>query len=326
MQRLVLVGAGFMAETHALNLTRMDDALIEAVVSPSGPEQFIEEFGLNATAHTDFKAAIEVCDANAVVICTPTHTHRDFIEMALDHGIAVFCEKPLATSLAEASAIQDAVVDASVPFMVGHVVRHFPEYTAAKREIDDGTIGRAGVARARRVSPAPDWGSDDWFAENQKSGGVFVDMAIHDFDYLRWVWGKVERVFARTTGDLSARHGTATLRFESGAVGYVEASWAQPSTRELTMELELAGDDGVIRVNSADTEPYRAFTNENTVVENTLVEDGYYRELAHFLDCLESGADPDIGIDEATAALRLSIAARQSAQNGNPVTPAEVSE
>lgn len=326
MQRLVLVGTGFMAETHASNLARMDDASIAAVVSPSGPEPFVERVGLDATVHTELGAAIEACDADGAVICTPTHTHRGLIETALDHGTAVFCEKPLAPSLAEANAIRDAVENADVPFVVGHVVRYFPEYVAAKREVDDGAVGRAGVARARRVSPVPDWGSDDWFAEAEKSGGVFVDMAIHDFDYLRWVWGDVERVFARTTGDPPAQHGTATLRFESGAVGYVEASWAQPPTRELTMELELAGDDGVVRVNSDDATPYRAFSGEDATVENTLAEDGYYRELARFLDCLESGADPDVGIDEATAALRLSVAARRSARHGTPVTPAEVTE
>lgn len=325
MHRLVLVGTGFMAETHASNLARMDDTSIVAVVSPSGPESFVERFSLDATAHTDLEVAIETCDADAAVVCTPTHTHRGLIETALDHEMAVFCEKPLATSLAETSAIRDAVAGADVPLMVGHVVRYFPEYATAKREVDDGAVGRAGVARARRVSPVPDWGSDDWFAEAEKSGGVFVDMAIHDFDYLRWVWGDVKRVFARMTGDPPAQHGTAILRFESGAVGCVEASWAQPATRGLAMELELAGDEGVVQVNS-DAAPYRAFTGENSIVENTLAENGYYRELAHFLDCLESGADPDVGISEATEALRLSVAARRSARRGTPVTLTEVTE
>ena len=325
MQRLVLVGTGFMAETHATNVARMNDASIVAVVSPSGPKSFIEEFGLAAAAHTDLGPAIEECDADGALICTPTYTHHDLIETALNHEVAVFCEKPLATSLSEAGAIRDAVEEADVPFMVGHVVRFFPEYAAAKREVDEGAVGAAGVARARRVSPVPNWGSDDWFSEIDKSGGVFVDMAIHDFDYLRWVWGDVKRVFARTTGDPPAQHGTATVRFESGAVGYIEASWAQPDTRELTMELELAGDEGVVQVND-DAAPYRAFSDENVTVENTLAEDGYRRELAHFLDCVERGVAPAVGIDDATAALRLSLAARRSARCGTPVAPAEMSK
>lgn len=326
MHRLVLVGTGFMAATHAATVARMDDASIVAVVSRSSSASFIERFGLDATAHTDLTAAIEDCAGDGVLVCTPTHTHREHIETALDREVAVFCEKPLAPSLTEATAIREAVEAAVVPFMVGHVVRFFPEYSAAKREVDSGAVGAAGVARARRLSPFPDWGSADWFADSEKSGGVFVDMAIHDFDYLRWVWGDIERVFARATGDGPARHGTATLRFENGTVGYVEASWAAPDSRDLSTELELAGEEGVVRMDSNDIAPYRAFTDEGATVENPLAADGYHRELAHFLDCVESGHDTDVGIDEATAALRLSVAARRSARTGAPVTPAEVTE
>ena len=326
MQRLVLVGTGFMAETHASNIARMDDASIAAVVSPSDSQPFIDRLGLNATAYTDSTVAIKESDGDAVIICTPTHTHRECIEAALDRKVAVFCEKPLASSLTEAAAIRDAVENTDLPFMIGHVVRYFPEYAAAKREVDSGAVGEAGVARARRHLAFPDWGSANWFADPEKSGGIFVDMAIHDLDYLRWVWGDVERVFARVTGDGPAQHGTVTLRFENGAVGYVEASWAYPASKELSTELELAGDEGVVRVNSDDIAPYRTFTDEGEIVENPLMEDGYYRELAHFLDCVENGDDPDVSIDEAIAALRLSIAARQSAKIGTPVTPAEVTQ
>ena len=326
MQRLILAGTGFMAEMHASNLAQMDGVSIVAVVSPSGPGPFIDKFGLVATAYTDLTAAIKDSNVDAVVICTPTHTHRECIETALTREVAVFCEKPLAPSLTEAAAIRDTAEDANVPIMVGHVVRYFPEYTGAKREVDSGAVGEVGVARAHRHSPFPEWGSANWFAEPEKSGGIFVDMAIHDLDYLRWVCGDVERVFARVTGDGTAQHGTVTLRFESGAMGYVEASWAYPDSKELSTELEFAGDEGVVQVNSDDITPYHTFTDEGETVENPLVENGYYRELAHFFDCIESGNSPDISIEGAIAALRLSVAAQRSARKGMPIIPAEVTE
>ncbi|WP_433627455.1 Gfo/Idh/MocA family protein [Halomicrococcus sp. NG-SE-24] len=324
MQRLVLAGTGFMAETHVPQWQRMDDVSVEAVVSPSGPEPFLDRHGLDAAAYTDTVTACEESDADAVDVCTPTHTHADIVDAAADHGLAIFCEKPLARSLDEAAAIRDTVREAGVQIMVGHVLRYFPQYAAAKREVDAGVVGRPGVARARRLSPFPQWGSANWFADPDKSGGVFLDLAIHDLDYLRWVWGDVDRVFARRTGDGARQHGTVTLRFANGATGYVEASWAQPDSRELTTSLEFAGDEGVVAVDSEDARPYREFTGDEVTVESPVAEDGYYRELAHFVDCLENGIAPDVGIGEAMAAMRLSLAARRSAASGTPVAPAEV--
>lgn len=324
MHRLVLAGTGFMADTHTKQLNRMDDVSIEAVVSPSGPDSFIEKHDLDAAAYTDTETALDGINADALDICTPTHTHLSLVETAADYGAAIFCEKPLARSLDEVAEIREIIADTGVTCMVGHVVRYFPEYAAVKRRVDDGTIGQLGVARARRLSPFPDWGSDGWFADDDKSGGVFLDMAIHDLDYFRWVGGEVDRVFARRTGTGANSHSSVTLRFKSGAVGYVEASWAQPDSRDLTTELEFAGDAGVLSIDSNDSQPYRTFTNQEKTVESPVAKNGYFRELRHFLDCLDADADPDVGVKEAATAMRLSLAARRSAKTGRPVAPSEV--
>lgn len=257
-------------------------------------------------------------------VCTPTDTHLDIVTAAAEADIDVFLEKPVAGSLAEAREVAAIVDDTGITCMVGHVLRYFPQYQRAKALYDDGGIGNPGVARARRLSPFPDWGSDDWYADRDRSGGVFVDLAIHDLDYLRWLWGDVARVFARRNRGPSREHGSVTLRFENGAVGYVEASWAQPEGRELTSELELAGDDGLIEFSTDDDQPYRKFDNERVTVESPVAKDGYRRELEHFVDCLETDRNPDVSVDDAVAALRLSLAARRSAERGEPVAPAEV--
>lgn len=317
--RVGIAGAGFMARTH-IEAYRALNVEIAAISSPSGPDETIEEFGLDAEAYTDADAMCEGADIDFIDVCTPTHTHLPIVRTAVESGLDVFLEKPIAESLADARDLAALVDDADVTCMVGHVLRFMPAYRRAS-ELD---IGSPGVARARRLSPFPDWGSNGWFADPEKSGGIFVDLAIHDLDYLRWCWGPVDRVFARTSGEAESAHGFATLHFENGAVGYVETSWAQPSSRPLTSELELAGDDGLVEFSSADDEPYVRWTEDGSTVERPLARDGYQRELEQFVSCLESDSAPAVGPDDAVESLRLALAARRSAERGEPVSPAEV--
>ena len=317
--RVGIAGAGFMAQTHAAEYVDMD-VEVAAVASPSGPEAFVDEFDLDAACFTDVRELLAEIDVDYLDVCTPTHTHLDHVRAASDAGVDVFLEKPIAGSLAEASEIAALVDEADLTCMVGHVVRFDEGYRRA-RELE---IGSAGVARARRLSPFPEWGSDDWFTDREKSGGVFVDLAIHDLDYLRWCWGDVERVFARRHREPDAAHGFATLRFENGAVGYVEASWAQPESREFTKELELAGDDGLVELSNEGTPPYRQWTTAGASGDPAAEKSGYRRELEHFVSRLDAGADPDVGPEEAIASLRLALAAERSAERGAPVRPEEV--
>lgn len=325
MTRIGIVGTGFMAHTHAERYQEMD-VTVSAIAAPSGPDPFIEEHGLNAEAYEDATALCEAAPVDAVDLCTPTDTHADLVATAAEYGLDTFVEKPIASTLSDAERLAATVADADITCMVGHVLRYFPEYERARVLYENGDIGDPGVARARRLAPFPTWSSDDWYADRERSGGVFIDLAIHDFDYLRWIWGDIERVFARKRQNDSEAHGFATLRFVNGAVGYVEASWAQePSRGGLTMDLELAGDDGLIEFTSPENAPFAMYSGETSTVKSPVAADGYRRELDHFLECVETDMTPDVPVEDAVDSLRISLAARQSAASGCPITPTEVS-
>lgn len=321
MVRIGIAGSGFMAETHVDAYAGIDDVEVVAVASPNTAESFVAEHLPDATAYSSTEAMLDEGDVDALDVCSPTTTHRPLVETAAGRGIDVFCEKPIAPSLDDAGAIRDAVERSGITFMVGHVLRFFPQYASVRDTVEDGGIGTPGVARARRLSPYPEWGHADWYAES--SGGVLLDLVIHDFDFLRWVLGDVERVFARRDRWERAEHAHATLRFESGAVGYVEGSWSLPSHRELTSSLELAGDDGLVELDGGDP-PLRLDDEGGATVESPLEADGYRRELAEFVDCVRSGATPSVGADEAIRSLRVSLAAMRSAERGEPVAMSEV--
>ncbi|MFC4986508.1 Gfo/Idh/MocA family protein [Saliphagus infecundisoli] len=315
--RVGIAGAGFMARTHAEAYDGMD-CEIAGVASPSGFEGFLDDLGLESAAYTGVEALCDREEIDYLDICTPTHTHLEIVRTAADRGLDIFLEKPIAGSIEEAQEIRAVAEAAGVALGVGHVVRFLPAY----RKAAGLEIGEPGVARARRLSPFPDWG--EWFGDREKSGGLFVDLAIHDLDYLRWVWGEVERVFARRTRAEHAEHGFVTLRFANGAVGYVEGSWAQPESRTLTTELELAGSDGMVEFASDEESPYCEWTADGETVDRAFERDGYRRELEAFADTLRAGEEPPVGPDEAIEALRLALAAERSADLGEPVAPEEV--
>ena len=133
-------------------------------------------------------------------------------------------EKPIARTIEDAREILDAFSGEGPRLFVGHVVRFFPEYVRIKNKIDAGELGTIGVVRTSRRSPFLT-GWNDWYADWRVSGGVLVDLLIHDFDFLRWALGNVERVYACSVlgGEYNRRdYALVTLRFESSAIAHVE--------------------------------------------------------------------------------------------------------
>jgi len=323
MLRIGLAGTGFMGTTHLERYRSMEGATVAAVAAPNTAADFVAEHGLDAGAYGSVDALLDAGGVDALDVCSPTHTHRRAVEAGLRRGLDVLCEKPLAPTLEDATAIADAAERSDGTLTVGHVLRFFPDSRRLREAVADGRIGEPGTARARRRSPFPDWG--EWFADGTKSGGVFLDLAIHEFDYLRWLLGPVDRVFARRRRWEDRQHGHATLRFESGAVGYVEAGWDRVPDAELHSEIELAGDEGVVEYDAADPAPIE-ITSESTDVGpvRTVEPDGYRRELEAFVDAARTGDPPPVDVDDAVAAVRLSVAANRSADRGEPVRPPEV--
>ncbi|XVH33131.1 Gfo/Idh/MocA family protein (plasmid) [Haloferacaceae archaeon DSL9] len=324
MTQVGIVGSGFMAETHANAYGAIDDATVAAIASPNTADAFVRRSGLDATTYRSAEALMDNAGVDVVDVCSPTPTHRPVVEAAAERGIDVFCEKPIAASLEDAHAISNAADGAGISLMIGHVLRFFPQYERINGVVSDGGVGAPGVARARRLAPFPDWGSDDWYADRDQSGGVLVDLAIHDLDFLRWAIGDVDRVFARRSVWERGEHGHVVLRFENGAVGYVEASWGLPSGHELTSSFEIAGDGGLLELDSDDTTVETMTEGGAQTATSPVCSDGYRRQLEAFLESIRSGTEPPVTAADAIETLRLSIAANRSAEENRPVALEEV--
>jgi predicted dehydrogenase len=273
---------------------------------------------VDARPYASYDELVAAEDVEVVDVCLPTAFHKDLAVKAAGEGRHVILEKPIARTLEDARKILDAFSGGGPRLFVGHVVRFFPEYVGIKEKIDAGELGTIGVVRTSRRSPFLR-GWNDWYADWRVSGGVLVDLVIHDFDFLRWTLGNIERVYARgIQGHEYNRldYALVTLRFEGGAIAHVEGHWGYPGP--FNYSIEVAGSRAILSVDS--TEPATLDLVGSEAPDLASGRSPYERELAHFVSCIATGEEPVVKPDDAYEALRTSLAATESIVKGQPVT------
>ncbi|RLE58658.1 MAG: gfo/Idh/MocA family oxidoreductase, partial [Thermoprotei archaeon] len=211
-----------------------------------------------------------------------------------------------------------------VKFMVAHCLRFWPEYMRVKEMLDEGVIGEPRIARAYRLSSYPMWSWKLWHKHIELSGGVAVDLMIHDIDFLRWTLGEVNEVFARG-GIYLFKDATAhdfmhaLLKFKSGAIAYVEGSWIMPKEFPFTTYLEIAGTRGLLVVDNQATATLRLFRRGVQEVLIPVAENAYYLELKHFIECVREDKEPSVSGEEATRSLEVALACIKSVRENRPI-------
>ncbi len=267
-------------------------------------------------------------DFEAVVICLPTFTRLESLRQAVAAGKHIFCEKPLALDSAMASAIQDLLRGYSKTVMVGQVLRFFWEYSNLRKMVLEGRIGQTGTIRLSRCVGYP--GNGSWYSEESRSGGLILDLLIHDLDFLLWTFGEVKRVFAQTVksqGAANIDYALLHLQMKSGALAHLEGSWAHP-VGSFRQTVELAGSGGILSYDSAAA---KSFDLQSTLEKEEMTgsrislpetdpeHDPYFLELKHFVGCLREGQPVQIPWQEALKACEVAFCAMESAKKGIPI-------
>lgn len=280
----------------------------------------------DASASDDCMEVIGRSDVDIVVIATPTPIHTQYVAAAAEAGKHVFCEKPFGRTVHQCKEAMAAVKKAGVRLFVGHVVRYFQEFEAMRSEVAAGKIGRVGFVRTYRGGIMP-VGEDEWFRDYDQSGGVTLDCVIHDFDWLRYMFGDAERVFSqhlqRTTPEF-LDYSLTTVRMRNGIIANVVGTWAHPSG--FRVKTELCGDGGMIQYDSGQT-PIQSLLrggggpNPGMIVPSSPVPVSPYQlEWEDFVAWLYDEREPRVTSEDALEAVRLALAALQSAESGKPVT------
>jgi predicted dehydrogenase len=321
--RVGIVGTGSMGRTHA-KAWQQAGVRLSGVIS--GHFEHAQAFALEhqTQAFSSLAALLEVVDV--LDICAPTHLHPSMTEIAARAGKHIICEKPIALNLEDARAIIKICSSHNVRLFIAQVVRFFPQYRAAQEILASGQLGNLGVLRLKRAGYQP---TVNWFLDETKSGGMVLDLMIHDFDYALWLGGKVVRVYATsaraTNPTSSGDYALVTLGFESGAMAQIEAGWAYPKGTFRT-SLDIAGSQGLIEWHSDNSSTIKSFLElQNTdadavgIPSSVLSEDPYTTQIKHFKHALETNTPFEVTPQDALAALEIALAARESLKSGRAV-------
>lgn len=318
MLRIGVVGAGGMGNVHTRHWKNMPDVELKFFeLDPGRAETFATTHGLSPVGSFD-----ELLNwADAVDVCLPTDAHHAVALKAIAAGRHVLCEKPMALDVRQCAEMLEAADKARVVLMPAQVVRYFPDFKRAHELVAEGAVGNPVTARTRRGGKAP-VGSAGWFQDASRSGGVLLDLAVHDFDWLRWTMGEVRLVSSRSVrltnpGALEGKPGDyalTTLEFESGAIAHVEATWLDPSGFRTT--LEVCGDKGMIEFDSRKVATVRRHTDENTQVESPMlpVDDPYYNQGRAFVETCTGVRPAPVTALDGLRAVAIARAAIESCQ------------
>jgi inositol 2-dehydrogenase len=329
-----LIGVGRLGRVYARDLSgRIAETRLVAVADPvaSLAADVAAEFDV-PRHYTDATALIDDPAVDAIVIVTPTDTHREIVVAAAARGKPTFCEKPPALSLDETTATRIAIERSGMFFQMGFMRRFDAGYAAAKRQIEAGRIGTPLVFKSTSRDP---FRPSLEYANPRSSGGMIIDMGIHDFDLARWFMGDAKSVSAigatiaypelATVGDID--NAVVSLTFASGKLGVVDLS--RSGIYGYDISADILGSEGTVRVGYLRETPMTLLT-KNAVTHDTVpyfmerFRDAYTAQLQNFAQNVLEGRTPPITIDDGIEALRLSVAATRARETGSTVNVAEI--
>jgi len=232
--KIGLIGCGGMGNGHANAIAAREDARIVATcdIIEERAQAYAARFGAEQV-FTSHEALLAQADVDAVVVATPNSTHAEIVVDAARRGKHIFCEKPMALTVADCDAMIAAARKAGVKLMIGQVLRYLPIQAKVKELVDSGTLGPVMSVEIARVSGPL---RADWRSKKEFAGGILFEVHVHELDWMAHVIGEPVSVSAFV--NKMAERGydyednvQALYRFETGAIGYIHASFASAAHR-----------------------------------------------------------------------------------------------
>ena len=338
MQKVAIIGLGFMGTMHAQIYKQLRDASLVAVVDKQKAKanRDLGKLGIEAAVFGTFEEMIQCCDVDVVDICLPTDLHAPFALKAIAAGRHLFCEKPLALTQADGKKIAVAAKKAGTFFQVGQCIRFWPEYMAFEAFVKSRKAGKLLSLSLQRRAGRPAYSTDDWLNDGNRSGGSALDLHIHDTDFVHHLLGKPDAVTSSGTRDKTGwSHIFTTYHFKNVAVT-AEGGWNYPSNWGFQMAFQAVFDRGAVEFDSVASPTLTVtvgdgkkqplpYTNpgageSSTGTGNLSSLGGYYNELAAFIACLQKKKAPRIATgDQAAESLATVLAEIQSAASGRTI-------
>ena len=331
-----LIGAGRLGRVYARDLaSRIAETKLVAIADPveSLAKEVAAEFDV-PKYYADPLALYDDPAVDAIVIVSPTHTHRELVIAAAAAKKPTFCEKPPALSLAEVAEMQSAVATSGMFLQMGFMRRFDAGYASAKKQIEQGRIGTPLVFKSTSRDP---FRPSLEYANPKSSGGMLLDMGIHDFDLARWFMGEVRSVSTigatiaypelATVGDID--NAIASLTFASGKIGVVDLS--RSGIYGYDISTEILGLEGTLKIGYLRETPVMLLT-KNSVAHDTVpyfmerFRDAYTAQLQNFAQNVQQQRPAPITIEDGMEALRIGVAATRAHETGRSVVVSAITE
>jgi myo-inositol 2-dehydrogenase/D-chiro-inositol 1-dehydrogenase len=325
MTQLAICGVGNIGKVHLENLRRLRGCRVIGMLDRNREEQHRLSADLGLRAYTTSDELFADPESDAVVVATPSGSHREYVSRALEAGKHVFVEKPLAGTLADAAAIVAAKSQSDRVVQVGFCERFNVNYMEARRAVSEGRIGRIRTIQSSRTAPYA-------FSDPSWELGV-LDTAVHNFDLILWLMGRRPRsVLARGVQlypDSNIPHSVTTLiHFEDGAMATDQISWVKDDLHPLHQcarsRLVLQGDSGVFEIDLS-TRPSSQLSPQGFCAIDTIIlgHPDYYGclrlQFEFFLHSIESGAPVLAPVEDAFDVERVALAALDSLRSGREI-------
>ena len=332
MLNVGFIGAGGIARHHAVRMVQLRNAKIQAVadILPTSAASFAADFGV-PLHFTDFRDLLKLDGLDAVWVCTPTFQHAPPVVAAARAGKHVFCEKPIALNLRDATRMVDVCARSGVQLTVGFVRRFDTEWGKLMKVVRSGAVGRPVmwrfVANGRPEHP--------WFRDVTKGGGPLMDGAVHNYDFALQMFGPGESVQASSlqfdATSVGADTASAVINFRSGDQHTLIWTWGLPFGARSGGLNDIVGPKGSLQFGMTAPEPPRnfdsdrkgAFTlqraNGKTRIYTFTKSDMFVTQLKHVVRCFERDEKPLVTGNDGTTALRVALAILKSGSSHKTV-------
>jgi len=329
-----VIGLGRLGRIYARDIaSRIPETRLVAVadVVETAVNEVADEFDVKGR-YKDPAALVNDKDVEAVVIVSPTSAHKDQSILSTRAGKPTFCEKPPALTLTQSLEMREAVNATGTFFQMGFMRRFDPGYAAAKARLTEGKIGKVVLFKSTSRDP---FRTSLEYADPKSSGGMIMDMGIHDFDLARFFMGEVKSVSAiggtlaypelKTVGDID--NAVVSLTFVNGALGMVDLS--RNGIYGYDISTELLGDAGTLRIGYLRETPLYVMT-KNSIAHDTVPHFmerfaiAYTTQLQDFARNVLQGRKASLTIDDGVEAIRIAVAAGQAFASGKTVDVASV--
>ncbi|MBQ8143194.1 MAG: Gfo/Idh/MocA family oxidoreductase [Butyricicoccus sp.] len=328
-----IAGLGRLGKVHAANLAyKIPNAELTAACSIVESELEYAKQNLGVTdVYTDYREMLAKADIDAVAIVTTSGEHCWQIEAALDAGKHVFTDKPLGVDVAQCKIAEAAVErHPELTFMLGFMRRYDKSYAYAKQQIEAGAIGTPYMVKATGIDPES--AVEGAIRFSGTSGGIFLDMAIHDIDLMRWFLGvEATEVYAlgttvkhpefRENGDDETA--AAMYKFENGAIGIIHVGRTAPHGYHV--ETEIVGTEGTIRISGVPAKNLAQVYNVHGACTECVAsfperfEEAYLLEMQEFINCVCEGKQPGVNVYDGTKSTAIGYATTEAWKTGKVI-------